>query len=181
MIQLFLENKPHLGEGIYIDPTALIIGAVTLGDDSSVWPFVSIRGDVNTISIGARSNIQDGSVLHVTHKNETLPDGYSLVIGSDVTIGHRAILHGCTLGDRILIGMGATILDGALIENDVLLAAGSLVSSGKILESGFLYMGSPARKVRELSVQELLLLQQSAANYLKLKDIYLRQSELPSI
>ena len=127
---------PQLGERVYVDSSAVIVGDITLGDDASVWPLVAARGDVNHIQIGARSNIQDGSVLHVTHKNAENPDGYPLLIGDDVTVGHKVMLHGCTIGDRVLVGMGAIVLDGVVVESDVMIGAGSLVPPGKVLQSG---------------------------------------------
>ena len=173
MIRTFKGIQPKLGNDVYIDESAIVIGDVNIGHDVSIWPIVSIRGDVNSITIGDRSNIQDGSVLHVTHKDEERPDGFPLIIGKDVTVGHKALLHGCKIGDRVLIGMGSIVLDGAIIKDDVFLAAGALVSPGKTLESGFLYRGSPARKIRSLSQKELLFLKESARNYIELKECYI--------
>ncbi len=172
----FLNHTPKIGDNVFVDPTAVVIGKVTLADDVSVWPLVVIRGDVNFIEIGARSNIQDGSVLHVASKRNDLPDGYPLIVGEDVTVGHKVMLHGCTVGDRCLIGMGALVMDGAVIENDVLLAAGSLVAPGKVLESGYLYQGHPARRVRALSESELDKLRTGAAHYVSLKNAYIDPS-----
>jgi carbonic anhydrase/acetyltransferase-like protein (isoleucine patch superfamily) len=132
-----------------------------------------LRGDVNEIEIGARTNVQDGSVLHVTHDGPYSPGGRPLIVGDDVTVGHAVTLHACTVGDRCLIGMNSCILDGAVLEPDVMLAAGSLVSPGKRLESGALYRGSPARRARDLTEQELEMLRYSAAHYVRLKDKYL--------
>ena len=140
---------------------------------SSIWPGVVIRGDVNKIVIGGRTNIQDGSILHVTADNEFNPGGYPLTIGNDVTVGHGAILHACTVGNFSLIGMGATILDGAVIADEVMVAAGSVVSPHKKLESGNLYIGSPARPVRPLKDKELEYLHYSSLHYVKLKDDYM--------
>jgi carbonic anhydrase/acetyltransferase-like protein (isoleucine patch superfamily) len=168
--QLF---SPRFGRDVYVDSTALVIGQVDLGDDVSLWPGAVVRGDVNHIRIGVRSNIQDLSILHVTHDGPYSPGGFPLRIGEEVTVGHRCILHACTIGDRCLIGMGSIVMDGAVIEDKVLLAAGSLVSPGKHLESGYLYRGSPAQKVRALTPQELELLSYSAAHYVRLKDRYL--------
>ena len=141
---------PTLGDNIYIDQSAVIVGDITLSNDVSIWPLVAARGDVNSITIGARTNIQDGTVLHVTRKSENNPDGNPLIIGSDVTVGHKCMLHGCTLGDRILVGMGAIIMDGAVIENDVFISAGALVPPNKTLTSGYLYVGNPVKKIRPL-------------------------------
>lgn len=165
--------SPNIDDTAYIDEDASIIGDVTIGKDSSVWPAVAIRGDVHKITIGERTNIQDGSVLHVTADNEFNPGGYPLVIGNDVTVGHSAILHACTIGNFSLIGMGATILDGAVINDEVMVAAGSVVSPGKKLESGFMYLGSPARQVRPLKEKEIEYLHYSSLHYVKLKNNYM--------
>lgn len=165
--------SPSIGNNVYIDDTALIAGDVTLEDDVSIWPMVAARGDVNTIHIGKRSNIQDGTVLHVTRRSASNPDGYPLVIGDDVTIGHKCMLHGCQLGNRILVGMGAIIMDNAVVEDDVFIGAGTLVPPNKRLESGYLYVGNPMQKKRPLSDDEVAFLKQSATNYVALKDDYL--------
>ncbi|NTS78626.1 gamma carbonic anhydrase family protein [Catenovulum sp. SM1970] len=164
---------PTIGDDCYIDPACILVGDITIGRDSSVWPLVAARGDVNKITIGDRTNVQDGAVLHVTRSSSSNPDGYPLVIGNDVTLGHKAMLHGCTLGDRILVGMGAIILDGAVIQDDVMIAAGALVSPGKVLESGYLYRGSPAKQARPLTAAEIQFLKQSADNYVLTKNEYL--------
>lgn len=164
---------PVLGAKIYIDQSAVILGDITLGDDVSIWPLVAARGDVNTMTIGARTNIQDGTVLHVTRKSEHNPNGNPLIIGSDVTVGHKCMLHGCTLGDRILVGMGAIIMDGAVIESDVFISAGALVPPNKTLTSGYLYVGNPVKKMRPLKESEAAFLKQSAINYVELKNDYL--------
>ncbi len=168
-IRRFKEIQPRLADSAYVDEAAVVIGDVELAEDSSVWPMAVIRGDVNYIRIGARSNVQDGSVLHVTHDHGGAPGGYPLVIGDDVTIGHNVTLHGCTIGNRCLIGMGSTILDGAILEDGVLLAAGSLVPPGKTLEGGYLWLGSPVKKGRPLTDEEWDWFGYSAAHYAKLK------------
>lgn len=168
----FQEITPKLGNNAYIDPTALVLGDVEIGDDTSVWPMTVIRGDVNQVRIGKRSNIQDGSVLHVTHAGSD-NSGYALNIGDDVTAGHKVVLHGCTIGDRVLIGMSATIMDGAVIESDVVIGAGSLVAPGKVLESGYLYLGSPVKRLRPLTDFERSFFTYSAENYVKLKNQHL--------
>lgn len=166
---------PKLGNSVYIDQSAVLVGDITIGDDSSIWPLVAARGDVNHIIIGQRSNIQDGSVLHVTHKNAANPDGYPLIIGNDVTIGHKVMLHGCTVKDRVLVGMASVILDGAVIEPEVMIGAGSLVPPNKVLKSGYLYIGSPVRQARALTEQERAFLQKSADNYVATKNDYLTE------
>ncbi|NVK00501.1 MAG: gamma carbonic anhydrase family protein [Oceanospirillaceae bacterium] len=174
-IRGFKGMTPKLGERVFIDPSSVVLGDVELGDDSSVWPLTVIRGDMNYIRIGKRTNVQDGSVLHITHASSYNPDGYALIIGDEVTIGHRVMLHGCTIGNRVLIGMSTTIMDGAVVEDDVVIGAGSLVPPGKRLESGKLYMGSPAKAVRDLTESELSYFSYSAANYAKLKDEHLQE------
>jgi carbonic anhydrase/acetyltransferase-like protein (isoleucine patch superfamily) len=164
---------PQLGTGVYIHPGAHVIGDVVLGNDVSVWPGAVIRGDVNLIRIGAGSNIQDASVLHVSHKSSWDPDGSPLIIGSNVTVGHKVILHGCTIADECLIGMGAIVMDKVVIESHVLLGAGSLVPEGRVLERGHLYLGSPARKVRPLNERELAHFLYSAQHYIRLKNNYM--------
>ncbi len=172
-IRPYLNYEPHLGARVFVDPSALVIGDVEIGEDSSVWPMVVVRGDMHRIRIGARTSVQDGSVLHITHAGPFNPDGYPLTIGDEVTIGHKALLHGCTVGNRVLVGMGAIVMDGAIIEDEVIIAAGSLVSPGKRLESGFLYRGSPAKKARPLTDNERSFFSYTASNYVKLKDQHL--------
>jgi carbonic anhydrase/acetyltransferase-like protein (isoleucine patch superfamily) len=166
---------PRLGARVYIDDMAVVIGRVTIGDDASMWPFTVARGDVNTISIGARTNIQDGTVLHVQQDGPFSPGGRSLHIGSDVTVGHKAMLHGCRIGDRCLIGMSSIILDGAIIEDEVIVGAGALVPPGKILTKHGLYLGSPANRARDLEPKEIARLAYSAAHYVQTKDRYLME------
>ena len=172
-IQGFNRHFPKLATGVYIHQTATIIGEVSLGENSSVWPSTVIRGDVNFIRIGKKTNIQDLSMLHVNHKSSTDPAGSPLIIGDFVTIGHTVILHGCTIEDECLIGMGSIVMDKVLVQKQVLLGAGSLVPEGKVLESGYLYMGRPAKKIRALSLEEIAHLKLSADNYVALKDEYL--------
>ena len=174
-VRPFGEWRPQLGQGVWIDPAATVIGRVTLGDDVSIWPATVLRGDVNEIHVGARSNIQDGTICHVTHDGPYTPGGLPLIIGEDVTVGHGAVLHACRIGHRCLVGMGAIVLDGAELADDVMLGAGSLVSPGKRLESGWLYRGRPAQPARQLSDQELEMLRYSAAQYVKLKNQYLAE------
>lgn len=169
---------PQLHPSVFVHQQALVAGRVAIGEDSSVWPMSVVRGDVNSIRIGARSNIQDGSVLHVTHDSEYAAGGKPLVIGDAVTVGHKVVLHACTVEDLCLIGMGAIVLDGAVIRSGAMLGAGTLVPPGKELEGGYLYLGSPARRARALTEHEMRYLQYSAGHYVRLKNRY--QSEPPS-
>lgn len=175
-IRRFGDSTPLIGERVMIDPTAVVLGDLVLGDDVSIWPQCAVRADMHRISIGARTNIQDNSVLHITHASDFNPAGWPLTIGCDVTVGHGATLHGCTIGDRVLIGMGAIIMDGAVLEDEVMVAAGALVTPGKRLTSGTLYAGSPARAMREITQSERDFLGYSAANYVRLKSAYLQES-----
>ena len=167
--------SPQLGARVFVDRSSVVIGDVELGEDSSVWPFALIRGDMHRIRIGARTSVQDGSVLHITHAGPFNPDGYPLLIGDEVTIGHKVTLHGCSLGNRILVGMGSIVMDGAVVEDEVVIGAGSLVPPGKVLESGYLYVGSPVKQARALTDKERAFFSYSAANYVKLKDLHLAE------
>lgn len=173
----YKDKWPTLGKKVMVDRSSVIVGDVSLADDVSIWPLVAIRGDVNKVVIGARTNIQDGSVLHVTHSSDFNKEGFPLLIGEDVTIGHKAMLHGCQIGNRVLVGMGSILLDGAIVEDDVMIGAGSLVSPGKRLESGHLYLGSPAKKIRPLTSEEIAGLKYSSNNYVRWKDEYLAQDK----
>lgn len=177
-IQNFHGMAPRLGEGVYVAESAVVIGDVALGKDASIWPMTVVRGDVNHIEIGAETNIQDGCVLHVTHRSETHPEGHPLLIGNGVTVGHKVVLHGCEIGDLCLVGIGAVIMDGAVVEERVIVGAGTLVPPGKRLESGFLYVGAPARQVRTLKDEELEYLSYSKDGYVLLKNQYLRDAGL---
>lgn len=148
---------------------AVVIGNVTIGEDSSVWPAAVIRGDINTITIGSRTSIQDGSILHVNHDSDANPGGDPLSVGSDVTVGHKVMLHGCTIQDHCLIGMSSIILDRVVVESYTMVGAGCLVSPGKTLEGGYLYMGAPARQVRKLTDAELAHIDYAADFYANLK------------
>ncbi|WP_350261205.1 gamma carbonic anhydrase family protein [Pantoea sp. BJ2] len=171
----YKNHFPQQGDRVMIDNSSVVVGEVQLDDDVSIWPLVAIRGDVNKVVIGKRSNIQDGSVLHVTHKSSSNPEGYPLIVGEDVTVGHKAMLHGCTIGNRVLVGMGSILLDGVIVEDDVMIGAGSLVPPGKRLESGYLYLGSPVKQVRPLSEAEIAGLLCSSNNYVGWKNEYLAQ------
>jgi carbonic anhydrase/acetyltransferase-like protein (isoleucine patch superfamily) len=167
-IRSFEDNHPEIANDVRVDSTAVVIGDVVIATQSSIWPQAVIRGDVQSIRIGARTNIQDGAIVHVTHDGEFSPGGFATTIGDDVTVGHRAIIHACTIGSRVLVGMGAIVMDGAVVEDDVIIGAGALVTSGMRLESGWLYTGSPAKPVRELKPGERRFLPYSAAHYTKL-------------
>jgi len=169
-IRRFEEYTPQIADTVFVDESAVVTGNVSIGEDSSVWPCCSIRGDIHSIIIGARSNIQDGSILHVTHDSEFAPGGFSLSVGDDVTVGHNVVLHACTVEDLCLIGMGSVVLDGAVVQTGAMVGAGSLVPPNKVLEGGYMWLGSPAKKVRELTAKEKAFLEYSAQHYVKLKN-----------
>jgi carbonic anhydrase/acetyltransferase-like protein (isoleucine patch superfamily) len=173
-MRAYQDHYPQLATGVYIDEQAVVIGAVTLEEEVSIWPCAVVRGDVNHIHIGARTNIQDGSVLHVSH-HSPFGEGFPLLIGKDVTVGHNATLHACTIEDEVLIGMNATILDGALIPKHCIIGANALVPPRKKLLSGWLYMGIPAQAVRQLNEQDLAFFTYSSQHYVRLKNQYLLQ------
>lgn len=172
-ITAYLDDVPVLGDRVYLHPSCQVIGGVTIGDDSSVWCNTVLRGDVNRIAIGRGSNVQDLTMGHVSHRTADKPDGSPLIIGDYVTVGHSVILHGCTIGDECLIGMGSIVMDDVVIPDRVMIGAGSLVSPGKVLEGGMLYMGRPAKAVRALTVEEIAHLRYSAEHYMRVKDNYL--------
>lgn len=174
------DTWPTIGERVYIDPAAVVVGQVKLGDDASVWPTAVVRGDVHRIEVGARTNVQDGSVLHVVHDGPYSPGGLPLLIGDDVTIGHRAVLHACTIGSRCLIGMGAIVMDGAVVGDEVIIAGGALVPPRMQCEPRSLYVGSPAKRARALTEREIEQLAYSAAHYVRIKDEYSRAADPPA-
>lgn len=174
-LRAFKGKYPQTGNDVYIDDSAVVIGDVTLADDVSIWPAVVVRGDVESIAVGERTNIQDGSVLHVTHAGEFTGQGYPLSIGKHVTVGHNAVVHACTVGDYCLVGIGAIIMDGAVLEDYVMLGAGALVPPGKKLTGGYLYVGAPARQTRLLTDDEKRFLEYSAQQYVVLKDAHLKE------
>lgn len=176
-IRKFNQHQPQLGDKVYVDESALVVGNVQIGEDSSIWPMAVLRGDVHSIHIGARTSIQDGTVCHVTHAGPYDPEGHDLYVGDNVTIGHKAILHGCRIESNCLIGMGTVVMDGALIKENVIVGANSLVPPGRVLESGYLWVGSPARKIRKLTEEETAFFKYSADNYVKLKNQYLNQED----
>ena len=166
-IRPYLDTRPQIDPSCYIDPMSVVIGDVVLAEIVSLWPFDVLRADVNAIRIGRNSNVQDHAMLHVSHKNEAKPEGSPLHIGEDSTIGHHVTLHGCTVGNRVLVGMGSIVLDDAVIEDDIIIGAGSLVPARKRLESGYLYVGSPVKQVRPLTEEERAFLPYSAAHYVR--------------
>lgn len=173
-IRPFLDKRPVIAKTAYVDDSAVIIGDVTIGEDVSIWPMVVARGDDQAIVIGDRSNIQDGSVIHIASDNEFSPGGIPTIVGHDVTVGHRVMLHACKIGNNCLIGMSSTVLDGAVIEDDVMIGAGSLVPMGKHLESGYLYVGSPVKQIRRLGDKERFFIEYSAKHYIETKNTFLK-------
>ena len=173
MLRYFKNSQPVVGKNVFIDDSAVVIGDVIIGDDVSIWPTTVVRGDVESIRIGDGTNVQDGTVLHVSHAGDYSAEGHPLTIGKGVTIGHRAVVHACTVGDYCLIGIGAIIMDDAVLEDYVMLGAGALVPPGKKLEGGYLYVGAPAKQVRPLKESEKEFLEYSYKHYIHLKDEYL--------
>jgi carbonic anhydrase/acetyltransferase-like protein (isoleucine patch superfamily) len=170
----FKHTKPQVATTAYVDAAAVVIGDVVIGADSSVWPMCVLRGDVNGIRIGARTSIQDGTVIHVTGEREA-SIATQTVVGDEVTVGHRCLLHGCTIENGCLVGMGSIILDRAVLRQGVLLGAGSLVTEGKELEGGYLWLGSPAKKIRPLTPDERALIRNSAEHYARFKEHHRRK------
>lgn len=173
MIEPYQGHFPQIAKQVYIHPSALMIGKVAIGENSSIWPMAVVRGDVNPIDIGSETNIQDGSVLHATHAGPYTPGGTPLAIGNRVTVGHQVILHACCIEDECLIGMGSTVMDKVVIPKHTLVAAGSLVPPGKVLTSGYLWLGNPVKRIRKLKSAEITAIQYSAQYYVKLKNSYL--------
>jgi len=172
MIRSFNNIAPQISENVFIDASAVVTGDVRLGKNASIWPCASIRGDLMPIVIGDNSNIQDNCVLHTTHASKFTPNGHALTIGKNVTVGHGAILHGCTIEDEVLIGMNAVILDGAVIEKHSVIGAGSIVGPGKIIKSGSVWYGNPVKKARDLKPKELMFFRYSAEKYIKLQEAH---------
>jgi len=175
-IRTFNGITPKIADTAFVDESAVVIGDVTIGENSSLWPLSVARGDVQRITIGAMTNIQDGCILHVTHDGRFSPGGFACTIGNYVTAGHRVTLHACTVGDYCLIGMSATIMDGAVLGDRLIIGAGSLVPTGKQLEGGYLYVGSPVKQIRPLNKKEFEFLEYSARHYAKLKDQHKEES-----
>lgn len=176
-IETFGEHTPQLAPSSWIHARGLVIGQVRLGEHSSVWPGAIVRGDMHHIHIGERCSIQDNAVVHVTHDSPFNPGGYPVTVGDDVTIGHHAMIHGCTIGNRVMVGMQAMLMDGVTVEDDVIIGAGAMVTQGKTLTSGYLYVGTPAKAVRKLTAEELEFLPYVAGNYVRLKDSYLKNAK----
>ena len=177
-IRPYQGQMPRLGQRVYVDIGAHLIGDVELGDDVSLWPGVVVRGDVNYIRIGARTNVQDGTIIHVSHDGPyTRPGGYPTIIGADVTIGHGAIVHACVIEDACLIGMHATVLDGATVKKHGFVGAGAVIPPGKTVGERELWLGNPAKLVRVLSDRDVESLYYSATHYVKLKDRYLESGD----
>ncbi len=173
MLYQFKQWRPKLGANSWVAPSADVLGNVTMGEECSIWFGCVVRGDVHYITIGDRTNIQDLSMIHVTHyKKEDMSDGNPTIIGSDVTIGHRVMMHGCSIGDACLVGMSATILDGAVIGKESIVGAGALVTKNKVFPPRSLIMGSPAKVVRELTDDEVEELYASASRYVAFKNDY---------
>ena len=173
-LRSFEGSMPVLAASVFVDKSAVVIGDVKIGEHSSIWPLVVIRGDMHKITIGERTSIQDGAVLHITHAGPFNTAGWPLTIGDDCTVAHSVTLHGCTIGNCVLVGMGATVMDGSIVENNVVIGAGALVPPGKVLESGYLYVGSPAKQARGLTEKEMNYFTYSSNNYKSLKDRFLK-------
>jgi carbonic anhydrase/acetyltransferase-like protein (isoleucine patch superfamily) len=171
-IRPFAGSAPRIDPSAWVDETAVVIGDVSLGPGASVWPLCVLRGDIHRIEIGAGTNIQDGTILHVSHDSRFMPGGAPTIVRERVTVGHQAVLHGCEIGDCCLIGIGARVLDRAVIEPRTLIGAGSLVPPRRVLAGGYLWVGSPVRRARLLTDRELEYLEYSAANYMRLAQRY---------
>lgn len=169
-VRRFENHVPRIASSAFVDATAVVLGDVDIGANVSVWPHAVVRGDIHSIKIGESTNIQDASVLHVSHDSEFAPGGFPLIVGCGVTVGHSVVLHGCHIEDNCLIGMGSIVMDGARVEAGAMLGAGSLVSPGTIVEGGYLWVGRPARRVRPLTSDEQRYLKYSAEHYVQLKD-----------
>jgi carbonic anhydrase/acetyltransferase-like protein (isoleucine patch superfamily) len=171
-VRPYREWQPEIGRGAWVDPAATVIGRVAIGEDASIWPGAVVRGDVNRIAIGARTSIQDGSVLHVASARLAGGEGIPLLIGEECTVGHGVILHACTIGRRVLVGMGAIVMDGAVVGDESIIGAGALVTAGTEVPPRTLWTGSPARQRRALDAREVAFLAESAAHYVSLKNSY---------
>ena len=179
-IRNYQGNEPRIHEAAYIDQAATVIGKVQIGAQSSLWPMTVARGDVNTIEIGRRTNIQDGCVLHVTHDGPYSEGGFPLIVGDDVTVGHNVTLHACAVESGCLIGMGSIVMDGAVIKSGAIVGAGALVPPGKTLEGGYLWIGSPVKRARSLTAEERESILYSAKHYTQLAEKH-RQEQPESV
>jgi carbonic anhydrase/acetyltransferase-like protein (isoleucine patch superfamily) len=175
-LSAYLGTFPALQKHVFVHDSAQVIGDVILGEDSSVWCNSVLRADVSRIRVGRCSNVQDLTMCHVSHKSPAKPEGSPLIIGDYVTIGHSVILHGCTIGNECLIGMGSIVMDDAVLPERVMIGAGSLVPPGKVLESGMLYVGRPVQAVRALTRDEIAYLRYSAEHYVRVKNNYLQDA-----
>lgn len=169
-IRTYQGRHPRIAADAWIDETSVVVGDVQIGARSSVWPMCVLRGDVHHIEVGAETNIQDGSVLHVSHDSRFMPGGAPLIIRDRVTVGHQVMLHGCEIRDCCLIGIGSRVLDRAVLKPHTMLGAGSLVPPGRVLDGGYLWVGTPAKRVRPLTDQELEYLEYSAGHYVRLAE-----------
>jgi gamma-carbonic anhydrase len=175
MIRAFEGIIPKIADSAYIEETAVVIGDVIIGEEASIWFNAVVRGDVHHIRIGNRTNVQDLCVVHVTH------DTHPTVLGDDVTVGHHVVLHGCTINDRVLIGMGAILMDGVVIEEDCIVGAGALVTEGTVVPPKSLVLGSPAKVKRPVTEQELQWIRESAANYIRYARRYRQGPQHPRV
>lgn len=177
--QVFDGTSPRIAADAWLHPTAVVIGDVEIGPRASVWPMCVVRGDIHRIEIGADTNIQDGSILHVSHDSRFMPGGAPLILHDAVTVGHQVVLHGCEIQDHCLIGIGARVLDRAVVKPRTMLGAGALVTPGQVLEGGYLWLGAPARRARALTDRELEYLDYVAANYVRLAARYRAETAEP--
>jgi len=178
-VRSFRGKHPRIAADAWIDASTVVIGDVKVGPRSSIWPQCVIRGDVHRIEIGADTNIQDGTILHVSHDSLFLSGGAPVAIQDRVTVGHQAVLHGCEIRDHCLIGIGARVLDRAVLEPRTMVGAGSLVPPGKTLEGGYLWVGTPVKRIRPLKDQELEYLDYVAEHYVRLADAHSNEAAGP--
>jgi len=169
-VRSFQGKSPQIADAAWIDESAIVIGDVKVGPRASIWPLCVIRGDIHRIEIGADTNIQDGTILHVSHDSRFLPGGAPTILHDHVTVGHQAVLHGCEIRRHCLIGIGARVLDQAVLEPRTMVGAGSLVPPGKVLDSGYLWVGTPVKRIRPLKDREIEYLDYVAEHYTKLAD-----------
>ena len=171
-VEPYRAYHPQIAPSAYLHHTACVIGQVRIGEDSSIWPYCVLRGDVEAIDIGSGTNIQDGTIVHTTHAGPYTADGHATSVGNQVTIGHRCILHACTIEDLAFVGMNTTILDQAIIRSGAMIGANSLITSGQDIEGGYLWLGQPARKIRLLTSEEQAAIRYSAEHYSRVAQSY---------